>query len=54
VTFDCNGDVHWAEHLNDVNTEWLTAAHPEEKVKGERCSLSSIEGRALRIPSEGA
>jgi len=35
VTFGCNGDVHWAERLDGLSTEWLTAAQPEEKVKKE-------------------
>ena len=29
VTSDCNGDVHWAERLNGLSTEWK--AHPEDK-----------------------
>jgi len=28
--------VHWVERLNGLSTEWLTAAHPEEKVKGKQ------------------
>jgi len=35
VTFGCNGDVHWAERLSGLSTEWLTAAHYKEKVKGD-------------------
>jgi len=34
VTFGCSGDVQLAECLNGLSTEWLTAARPEEKVKG--------------------
>jgi len=31
VTFAYNGDVHWAERLDGLSTEWLIAAHPEDK-----------------------
>ena len=29
MTFDCNGDVHWADCINGLSTEWLIAARPE-------------------------
>jgi len=30
----CNGDVHWAERLNGLSTEWFIAARPEDKAQG--------------------
>ena len=32
VTFGCNGDVQWADCLNGLSTEWLSAARPEEQL----------------------
>jgi len=29
LTSDCKGDVHWAERLNGLSTEWK--AYPEDK-----------------------
>ena len=29
MTFDCNGDVQWADCINSLSTEWLIAAPPE-------------------------
>jgi len=41
-TFGCKGVVHWAECLNGLSTEWLTAAQPEEKVKKVKAYLKYI------------